>query len=114
MAPIVIAVTPGMLASLAGSWVASGIVLGLTYKRLMHKQQRELQKLEKNQQELEERLALLQQEEASPEIVTVSEIPERISAENVDTTKHVFLKHLLQNNLQLQADIQAANSTTMD
>jgi len=109
MAPIVIAVTPGMLASLAGSWVASGIVLGLSYKRLMRKQQQELQKLEKNQQELEERLALLQQqEEASPEIVTVSEIPKRISAENADTTKHVFLKHLLHNNLQLQADIQAA------
>lgn len=99
----------GILLYSVSSSVLTGVALGVVYKRFAtlkkdHAQQ--IHQLQATQKELEARLATMQPMVPSPTLAEPVTVLSRAQATNgdVDSTKGMFLKHLLQANVQLQAE----------
>ncbi len=99
-------IAKGLFLAAAGSWVTSGTLLMLVYRRLntLNKQQaQQIRQLQQQQKMFREHLEVLRQQ-AEP--LTIREMPvtQQIPAEQ--GTKNAFLQGLLQSNLKLQRDMQ--------
>lgn len=103
----------GILLYSVSSSVLTGVALGVVYKRfytLKKEHAQQIEQLQATQQALETRLADLQPdaaltgsvEQAAGAVTAMP--PVKASSEDMESTKGVFLKHLLQANVQLQAE----------
>ena len=101
----------GLLLYSASSSVLTGVMLGVMYKRfnaLNKDQAQQIERLQATQQALEARLAAVQTNAAltqEPVSGSVSVLPRaKVSSGDMEGTKGLFLKHLVQANVKLQAD----------